>query len=321
MKKKAAALSSAVGALLAGVALLAISLTVAPGVASATTTSTPAPSPTPPAWASTAEGAVYSPASYPSPFFWNTGSESKEYLKVSYWGPEGSAPDADQPDATLRVISTDPELASVAMSQSQFSKEVSILTDGYTLSNSNGARQRVAVHFDGFGDLTLNRPAIPTDCSVDDPSGFTEIPVVALGQDQRKYRLSIDVTFADRSTKRSTQCTKAATSAPVDPGQDSLPTRGDHATYGQTDQTFPTPYEPQPAAVATPVTDFVRFVIFAGLAIAGVRALYRWWRPSTAAASTPPVAEYSGDELPRWLDHHGLHPVGPSLRDWVRSER
>jgi hypothetical protein len=297
--------------LLTGFALSALSLAIAPGIASAESDPTPAPSATTPAWYSTAEGAAYSPASYPNPFFWTTGSDNKEYLKVSYWGPGGRGPGPNQPDATLRVISSDPERASVSMSQSQFSKDISLLTDGFVLPDSNGARQSVAVRFDGFGDLTLSRPSMPADCSVDDPTIFTGIPVVALGQNQRKYLLNIDVTFANRTAERTAQCAKTQpTVVPVDPNQSgSIGTN-----QGYSSQFVP----PQTVDLATPLTDGVRATIIVGILMTALLLFIRH-RFSPPKPVIPPV--FGSDELPRWLDHQGLrpHPDSPALREWLRN--
>lgn len=304
-------LSFAARALATGFAFLALSLAVAPGIAGATSEPIPAPSATTPAWFSTAEGAAYSPASYPNPFTWTTGSDSKEYLKVSYWGPGGRGPTNGQPDVMLSAVSGDSEQAIVVMSQSQFSKDITLLTDGFAVPGSNEAQRSVEVHFDGFGDLTLSRPSMPGDCSVDDPTSYTGIPVVALGQDQRKYQLTIDVTFAERTV----QCANVATSVPANSSQPSPLSIG-------TEQGTPTAYAPPPPTPGpTPLTDAVRFLILAGLAIAGLALFFRWRTSPVFPAylTNPPVAEYGSDEFPGATDHHGRHPVGPPFLEWVRG--
>jgi hypothetical protein len=281
----------------------------------------PAPAPTPPNWYSVAEGAEYIAGAYPVPYTWRSDAGVREYLKVSYWGPTGSGPSDGQPDAMLTVVSTNAESASVDLSASSFTTYITPLIDGLVLPDSSGARPDVGVQFYGSGNLVLSRPTMPADCTLDDPTTFTGIQVAALGQNQRKYLISIDVAFADRSAERTARCAKAAATVPVDPNQPSpLSTE---SVSGGTEQGSPFPYvPPQPSAGPTPLTDAVRFLILAGLATVGLALFFRW-RTSpvspAAAAATPPVSEYGSDDLPGASDHHGHHPVGPPFLEWVRG--
>jgi hypothetical protein len=294
-------------ALIASAALSAILLTLVPVAAEAATPS-PSPSPSLPAWYDTAEGPAYADSA-PSAYVWTADSVAPEFLKVVYWLPGSGAPGPTQSDVEVTVISADSDTALISLSTSPFTSDIDLLVAGFALPQSSNNSLPVSATFDRAGDFTLTRPDAPSECNADDPSSYEDVQLAALGQTGIKYKITVDVTFAERIEDCDTSSPTPTPSHASEQSNESDESGGNDSTTTGSDEYFPAPEESRHEA--TPLTNAVGSMIVLGLALATAFVLYRRRHPAAASQATS-----SGLALPQW-NHKGELIAGPSLAEWM----
>lgn len=185
-----------------------VMLVAGPALSAGAETATPSPVPS---WSTTATAPLYTETMPPAPTTetWIDEQKPTEKLRVSYQSPTGRGPGYGQPDLDIVAETADPESVQVSLDRSSFVPTITSIVDVFS-PDVDGEPQLVTATFDRANTFTIHRPDVSLLCVLGDAWNYRHVQIAALGQDQHKYLIQVEVSFGSRKWDSAKACATQA---------------------------------------------------------------------------------------------------------------